>query len=72
MPDEKHPEPSIGRYEDHIHAEVLEDLEIGEHGYKYRILEGLVMPPYITPDRYQLSRTIETRSGDICFTGFPK
>jgi len=72
MPRKKPAEPSIGKYEDRIHAEVLEDLEIGEHGYKYRILGGRVMPPYITPDRYELSRTVETRPGDICFTGFPK
>jgi len=72
MNEKKRTEPAIGKYEDHIHAEVLDDLEVGEHGYKYRLLEGLVMPPYITPDRYGLSRTIETRPGDICFTGFPK
>ena len=72
MTHKKPDRPSIGKYEDHIHAEVTEDLEVGEHGYKYRILEGLVMPPYITPDRYALSRTVETRPGDLCFTGFPK
>ena len=72
MVEKKRPEPSIGKYEDDIHAEVLDDLVVGDHGYKYRTLEGRVMPPYITPDRYELSRTIETRPGDLCFTGFPK
>ncbi len=72
MTEKKPTEPTIGKYKDHIHAEVLDDLQVGDHGYKYRVLEGLVMPPYITPDRYELSRTIETRPGDICFTGYPK
>jgi hypothetical protein len=62
----------IGEYDDHVHAEVLEDLRIGEYGYKYRIIDGIVMPPYITPSRYKLSRTIQTRRGDICYTSYPK
>ncbi|OPX36301.1 MAG: hypothetical protein B1H11_07715 [Desulfobacteraceae bacterium 4484_190.1] len=72
MNDEKSTEFVVGKYEDGVHAEVLNDLEIGEFGYKYRILDGAVMPPYITPDRYRLSRTIKTRPGDICFTSYPK
>jgi len=59
-------------YSDELHAEVLEDLRIGEHGYKYRLVEGIVMPPFITPSRYALSRTIETRPDDICYNGYPK
>jgi len=62
----------IFEYQDSIHAEVLEDLITGDHGYRYRMLDGVVMPPYITPARYQLSRTVETRAGDICYTSFPK
>lgn len=62
----------ITEYQDALHGEDLEGIEIGEHGYKYRLLEGIMMPPYITPDRYKLSRTIETRDGDICFISFPK
>ena len=62
----------VGEYQDELHAEVLEDIEIGEYDYKYRMLEGLVMPPYITPERYELSRTIELRPGDVCFTSYPK
>lgn len=72
MTGKKRTRPTVGKYQDQIHAEVLDDLVIGDHGYKYRLLEGLVMPPYITPDRYELSRTLATRPGDICFTGFPK
>lgn len=72
MTNQHHSEPTIGKYQDNIHAEVLDDLEIGEYGYKYRMLEGRVMPPYITPERYELSRTVETRPGDLCFTSFPK
>ena len=62
----------ILEYEDHIHAEVPEDLQTGEYGYKYRLIEGVVMPPYVTPSRYELSRTIETRAGDICYVSYPK
>ncbi len=66
------PIQKIGSYCDEIHAEVVEDLHIGEYGYKYRMVEGRVMPPYITPGRYTLSRHIATRRGDICYTSFPK
>jgi hypothetical protein len=62
----------VPEYDDKIHAEVLDDLQIGGYGYKYRVLDGLVLPPYVTPDRYHLSRTIETRMGDICYVSFPK
>ena len=59
-------------YDETMHAEVLDDLELGDYGYRYRMLDGVVMPPFITPARYELSRTIETRPGDVCFTSFPK
>jgi hypothetical protein len=72
MSDDNATGTSIGRYEDHLHGEVLDDLQEGECGYKYRVLDGVVMPPYITPSRYRLSRTLEMRPDDICFTGFPK
>jgi len=64
--------PSVPDYRDELHAEVLEELRIGEHGYKYRLVDGVVMPPYITPSCYALSRTIATRADDICYTGYPK
>lgn len=64
-------ESGVGDYSDHLHAEVLDDLKVSEHGYKFRVLDGVVMPPYITPERYQLSRSIETRPTDICYVGFP-
>ena len=59
-------------YADELHGEDLKGIEVDEHGYKYRMLEGIMMPPYITPDRYKLSRTLKTREGDICFISFPK
>lgn len=64
--------PQVEGYSDELHAEVPEDLRVGEHGYKYRVVEGRVMPPYITPARYALSRRVATRSSDICYTSFPK
>ncbi len=62
----------IGEYRDDLHAESLDDLRRGEYGYKYRLLDGVMMPPYITTKRYGLSRTLETRTGDICYTSYPK
>jgi hypothetical protein len=63
---------SVGEYSDELHAENPEDLRIGEHGYKYRLLEGPVMPPYVTPARYALSRSLRTRASDVCFVSYPK
>lgn len=68
-PDSFHPEQE---YTDGLHAEVLEELRVGEHNYKYRLINGIVMPPYVTPSRYELSRTIGLRANDVCYTGYPK
>jgi hypothetical protein len=57
---------AVGEYRDDIHAEEFEGLTVGEQGYKFRLVEGVVMPPYVTPARYKLSRTLSTRPGDIC------
>ncbi len=65
-------EHSVLEYRDEVHAEVLADIKLGDYGYKYRMLEGVVMPPYITPERYRYSREIKTRSGDICYVSYPK
>ncbi len=62
----------IGEYKDEVHAEDLDGLRCGEYGYKYRLVDGVMMPPYITPRRYHLSRTLQTRTGDICYTSYPK
>lgn len=66
------PSRPVPDYQDELHAEPLDELRIGEHGYKYRLVDGVVMPPYITPSRYELSRTVQTRAGDICLTSYPK
>jgi hypothetical protein len=62
----------IVEYRDELHAEVLDDLQRGEYGYKYRIIDGVVLPPYVTPGRYYASRHIRTRPGDVCYVSFPK
>ncbi|MCB1123429.1 MAG: sulfotransferase domain-containing protein [Verrucomicrobiae bacterium] len=69
-----HPRSSyaVPDYQDNLHAEDLAGLQIGDCGYKYRMLEGRVMPPYITPSRYQYSQELRMREGDICYTSFPK
>ena len=40
---------AVGRYEDAIHAEGHDDILVGDQGYKYRKLEGRVMPPIPSP-----------------------
>ena len=67
-----HPKFKIFEYKDSEHAEVQNDLEIGEFGYKYRRIEGIVMPPFTTPSRYNLSRRLQTRPDDVCYTAYPK
>jgi hypothetical protein len=68
----ENPGYAVSAYSDERHAEVLEDLVTGDYGYKCRLVDGVVMPPYITPARYRLSRTLETRPGDVCYTSYPK
>ena len=66
-------EKLVGPYRDDAHADGdTANILLGEHNYKYRLLEGVVMPPYCTPARFELSRTIATRTGDCCYTSFPK
>ncbi|KAL8738541.1 MAG: hypothetical protein Q9181_000701 [Wetmoreana brouardii] len=67
-----HPKPRVGEYNDARHAEDPSDLIIGEHGYKYRLVDSRVITPYVTPSRYSLSRRIQTRPSDICFVSYPK
>lgn len=62
----------IGEYRDELHAENLDDIQVGEYGYKYRTIEGVMLPPYVTPDRYAVSRSVETRPNDVCYCSFPK
>lgn len=59
-------------YNEALHAEVPEEVQVGDFGYKYRMVDGRVMPPYITPRTYQMSRQIVTRPTDICFVSYPK
>jgi len=62
----------IRAYSDEQHAEARDGLRCFPNGYKYRLLDGLVVPPYVTPQRYKLARTFETRPGDICYCSYPK
>lgn len=59
-------------YSDEEHAGDISQLIIGEHGYKNRILEDRVMPPFITPERYAQSRNVPMRSTDIVYNSYPK
>jgi hypothetical protein len=62
----------IAAYDDALHAENPEDLRTGECGYKYRLLDGLVVPPYVTPGRYAHARAFEMRPDDVCYVSYPK
>ncbi|KAB8264719.1 P-loop containing nucleoside triphosphate hydrolase protein [Aspergillus pseudonomiae] len=63
---------AVLEYNDEEHAENPEDLQIGEHGYKYRILDGRVVPPFIGPKRYEMTRRFKTEPTDICFVSWPR
>jgi hypothetical protein len=62
----------IGQYQDDLHAEELDGLKVGDHGYKYRVIDGLVLPPYVTPDRLAVACGMKTRAGDISYCSYPK
>ncbi len=73
--DSKKPEDGIVRvseYRDDLHAESLDDIQVGEYGYKYRVIGGIMLPPYVTPARYEVSRSIATRPNDVCYCSYPK
>ncbi|KAI9368923.1 P-loop containing nucleoside triphosphate hydrolase protein [Aspergillus egyptiacus] len=47
-------------------------VEVTPSGYRYRMVEGRVMPPHVTRECYERSRRVATRASDICFTSYPK
>ncbi|KAE8137428.1 P-loop containing nucleoside triphosphate hydrolase protein [Aspergillus pseudotamarii] len=59
-------------YNDKEHAGDVSLLKVSDHGYKYRLLDGRVMPPYVTPERYHQSRTVKLRETDIVYSSYPK
>jgi hypothetical protein len=65
-------ERKIAAYSDATHAEDMRGIEVGEFNYKYRLLAGRMMPPYVTPARYEVARSTVTRPRDICYTSYPK
>lgn len=62
----------VADYEHEVHTEALDDIQVEEYGYKSRILHGLPVSPIITPSKYELSRTLQTRPEDICYVSFPR
>ncbi|KAE8152785.1 P-loop containing nucleoside triphosphate hydrolase protein [Aspergillus avenaceus] len=61
----KHPEPILCSEKDHEIAEY-------EHGYKFRLHDGRVMPPFIGLERYKMTRSLPLRNTDICFVSWPR
>lgn len=43
-----------------------------KHGFKYNIVNQLVVPDHITPSSYHYSRTFPVTSQDVCVTTYPK
>jgi len=66
------PANKIAAYSDAANAEDMTGVEIGEYNYKYRVLDGRWMPPYVTPERFAVARSIVMRPDDICYTSYPK
>jgi hypothetical protein len=62
-----------GEYRDDLHAEGdVDGIQIGDYGYKYRTIDGLLLPPYVTPKRLAAAQNATTRPDDICYCSFPK
>ncbi|KAJ5327648.1 hypothetical protein N7452_008038 [Penicillium brevicompactum] len=65
-------EPAVAEYRDEEHAESVQNICIGDFGYKYRVHDGRVMPPFIGPERYKMTRNLSLKSTDICFVSWPR
>lgn len=35
----------IGEYQDELHAEDMEGVYVADYGYKYRVINGVMLPP---------------------------
>lgn len=62
----------IPAYNDSFNETLSEGIFETVEGYRYRTIDEIMMPPYVTERRYEHSRTIQTRSDDICFGSYPK
>ena len=62
----------ISAYDDSFNQSQSEGILETSLGYRYRLIDGVMMPPYVTPECYAQSRSIEIRPGDVCFCSFPK
>ncbi|KAE8151325.1 P-loop containing nucleoside triphosphate hydrolase protein [Aspergillus avenaceus] len=49
-----------------------EGLQTHPNGYRYRMVDGKIMPPHVTQECYERSRRVPTREQDIVFTSYPK
>ncbi|KAL4950714.1 P-loop containing nucleoside triphosphate hydrolase protein [Aspergillus filifer] len=59
-------------FKDPLHEASWENLQIGEHGYKYRILDDRVVRPFIGPKRYEMTRRFKTEPTDIWSVSWPR
>jgi len=63
----------VEKYQDSLLSdEELKGVEIGDYGYKYRVIDGIVFPPYVTSKRIENSLKVSTRPTDVCYCSFPK
>ncbi|KAJ1963461.1 hypothetical protein GGI12_002046 [Dipsacomyces acuminosporus] len=64
--------PKIYSRADEKHAEAVNGMIEGDFGVKYRVLNGVSVPPHAASECYELSRTFRTRDTDACFVSYPK
>lgn len=62
----------IPAYDDSYNENGSDGIEEANDGYRFRMLNGLMMPPYVTPVRFEQARSAQTREADISFCSFPK
>lgn len=62
----------IPAYDDSYNENGSDGIEEADDGYRFRKLNGRLMPPYVTPLRYAQSREVKMRESDISFCSFPK
>lgn len=62
----------VSAYNDSFNEDLSAGILRNERGYRYRLVDGLMLPPYVTPARLDLSRNLQLRSTDICFCSYPK
>ena len=62
----------VAAYNDDFNEDRSTGIVENGQGYRFRLIDGVMMPPYVTPAHFELSRTVTLRENDICFCSYPK